>query len=113
MQTLKNVTPTAEQLKILTDAGPGFRLIRGAAGSGKTTAAVLRLRQLCASRLKRRDRLGYTDPIRVLVLTFNRTLRAYVNQLASEQVSASDALLLTVETFASWALSLIGHVKRH
>ena len=111
MQTLKNVTPTAEQLKILTDAGPGFRLIRGAAGSGKTTAAVLRLRQLCASRLKRRDRLGYTDPIRVLVLTFNRTLRAYVNQLASEQVSASDALLLTVETFASWALSLIGHVN--
>ena len=51
MRTLQNVTPTPEQLPILTDDRPGFRLIRGAAGSGKTTAALLRLRQLCTSRL--------------------------------------------------------------
>lgn len=108
MRTLQNITPTPEQLKILTDVDPGFRLIRGAAGSGKTTSALLRLRQLCASRVERKRRLDHDDPVRVLVLTFNRTLRGYVTQLASEQVRASDELHLTVETFGRWALNLVG-----
>ena len=108
MRTLRDVTPTAEQLDILLDAGPGFRLIRGAAGSGKTTAALLRLRQLCRSRVERRARQGSMDPVRVLVLTFNRTLRGYINQLATEHVHATDELDLTVETFGRWARGLVG-----
>ena len=44
---------TSEQLMILTDDGAGFRLIRGAAGSRKTTAALMRIRQLCSARLAR------------------------------------------------------------
>ena len=108
MRTLQNVTPTAEQLQILLDAGPGFRLIRGAAGSGKTTSALLRLRQLSRSRLERRTRQGTTDPVRILVLTFNRTLRGYINQLTTDHVEAPDELELTVETFGMWALSLVG-----
>ena len=108
MRTLQNVEPTPEQLPILTDSGSGFRLIRGAAGSGKTTAALLRLQQLCASRLNRRDRLGSEEPVRVLVLTFNRTLRGYVSQLAKDKVATSDKLHLTVETFGRWALNLVG-----
>ena len=108
MRTLQSVTPTAEQLPILTDARPGFRIIRGAAGSGKTTTALLRLRQLCRSRLERRSRQGSTDPVRILVLTFNRTLRGYINQLTKEQVEVPDALDLTVETFGRWALGLVG-----
>lgn len=108
MRTLKNPKPTPEQLGILADDRPGFRLIRGAAGSGKTTAALLRLRQLCASRLSRRARLGSNEPVRVLALTFNRTLKGYISQLVNEQVSTSDELHLTVETFASWARSLVG-----
>ena len=108
MRTLQKVTPSAEQLPILTDAGSGFRLIRGAAGSGKTTAALLRLRQLCNSRRQRRIRLGLVDPVRVLVLTFNRTLRGYINQLAAEQVNPTDDIVLTVETFGHWALDLVG-----
>ena len=108
MRILQNVTPTAEQLAILLDAGPGFRLIRGAAGSGKTTSALLRLRQLCRSRIERRSRQGSNDPVRVLVLTFNRTLRGYIDQLATEYVEAPDELELTVETFGRWALSLFG-----
>ena len=108
MRTLQNVTPTADQLPILADARPGFRIIRGAAGSGKTTTALLRLRQLCRSRLERRSRRGFSDPVRVLVLTFNRTLRGYINQLTKEQVEVSDALDLTVETFGRWALGLVG-----
>ena len=91
---------------ILRDAGTGFRLIRGAAGSGKTTAALMRLRQLCAARAERRRRLRLPDPVRVLVLTFNRTLRGYVQHLAAEQVEASDEIDMAVETFSHWALGL-------
>ena len=108
MRTLQNVKPTPEQIVILTDDRPGFRLIRGAAGSGKTTAALLRLRQLCASRVSRQVRLQSTDPVNVLVLTFNRTLRGYIKQLASEQVDQSGTIDLSVNTFGSWARNLIG-----
>ena len=111
MRTLRNVNPTPEQLKILRDVAAGFRLIRGAAGSGKTTAALLRLRQLCASRISRKARLRLSEPVRVLVLTFNRTLKGYITQLAAEQVTASNDIHLTVETFAAWAQSIIGSRK--
>ena len=108
MRVLRQIRPSPEQLVILGDAGAGFRLIRGAAGSGKTTTALMRLRQLCSSRISRKARLGLSEPVRVLVLTFNRTLRGYVKQLAAEQVSASEDIHLTVETFSRWALSLCG-----
>jgi len=108
MKTLsKNIKPTPEQLKILTDSGAGFRLIRGAAGSGKTTAALLRLRQLCRTRLARKSRLDSKEPVRILVLTFNRTLRGYVAELAKEQVAFSNELDLTISTFSKWAINLI------
>jgi len=74
MKILTEVDPTPAQLKILTDDKPGYRLNKGAAGSGKTTAAVMRLRQLAASRLNLRQRTGSKRPITALVLTFKRTL---------------------------------------
>ena len=46
------------------------------------------------------------DPVRALVLTFNRTLRGYVQHLATEQVEASEHIELAVETFAHWAIGL-------
>ena len=106
MRVLQDIRPTAEQLVILRDAATGFRLIRGAAGSGKTTSALMRLRQLCAARAERRRRRRLPDSVRVLVLTFNRTLRGYVEHLAEEQVEASEDIDLTVETFSRWALGL-------
>lgn len=108
MEVLTKIRPTPEQLPILSNTGMGFRLIRGAAGCGKTTAALMRLRQLCAARLVRKMRMGLADPVRVLVLTFNRTLRGYVQHLATEQVpdGASAEVDLTVKTFSSWAFSL-------
>ena len=108
MRALRDVKATPEQIVILMDAGPGFRLIRGAAGSGKTTAALLRLRQLCGSRVSRQIRLQSNDPVNVLVLTFNRTLRGYIEQLASEQVQVSGLVNLTIDTFGRWARNLIG-----
>jgi superfamily I DNA/RNA helicase len=103
MRVLLPVAPTPEQLTILTDSRPGFRLIRGAAGSGKTTTALLRLKQLCRSRLNRHNRLGLSDPVRVLVLTFNRTLEGYIAELARSQVPHAPGLIPDVSTFSRWA----------
>lgn len=110
VRVLNQATPTAEQLPILADDGAGFRLIRGAAGSGKTTVALLRLRQLCASRISRNARLGRAEHVRVLVLTFNRTLRGYIAQLVNEVTLSNPSVRLTIDTFAGWAQALVGHL---
>ena len=108
-----NIVPTPEQLKVIGDVREGFRIIRGAAGSGKTTTALLRLREHTRGRLERRRRYGYAAPVRVLVLTFNRTLAGYVAELArcSTSTPDDDALDLEISTFASWARSLVGSVR--
>lgn len=104
MQVLHEVIPTAEQLPILTDTAPGFRLIRGAAGSGKTTVALMRLHQLCASRSSRQARLNLNETIKVLVLTFNRTLRGYVKHLATREYP--ETVHIEIATFSEWAQNL-------
>lgn len=107
------INPTPEQLKVIGDVREGFRIIRGAAGSGKTTTALLRLRELTRVRLGRRRRYGHAAPVRVLVLTFNRTLAGYVTELARRSTSApdDDALDLEITTFARWAMSLVGNTN--
>lgn len=111
MRILSDVSPTDEQLKIIGDVKPGYRIIRGAAGSGKTTTALLCLRQLVAARISRRQRHGHTAPVRVLVLTFNRTLEGYIAELARNSTPHNHALDLTISTFARWARSLVGDVN--
>ena len=110
MRILPSVEPTPEQLKILEHAKHGHLLIRGAAGSGKTTAALLRLHAQIASRLSRRKRLGHEAPVRALVLTFNRTLEGYIAELARQSSPKDDALHLEISTFSRWAKSLAGTV---
>lgn len=111
MRILPDVRPTDEQLKIIGDVKPGLRIIRGAAGSGKTTTALLCLSQLVVARLSRRQRLGHQEPVRVLVLTFNRTLEGYIAELARRSTPSSDALDLTISTFARWARTMVGEVN--
>ena len=108
MRVLPVVAPTPEQLQIIARQQPGTILIRGAAGSGKTTTILLRLRSLARSWLNRKERLGLTDPVRILVLTYNRTLRGYIHELASQQVTGANGLNLEISTFAKWAVSLLG-----
>ncbi len=107
-----NISPSPEQLTVMGDVKPGFRIIRGAAGSGKTTTALLRLRELVRVRLDRRERRGDLAPVRVLVLTFNRTLEGYIAELARQsRVLASESSLdLTISTFGRWARGRVGNV---
>ena len=114
MQILRSVHPTREQLPLIKDSRPGFQIIRGAAGTGKTTIALQRLEVLAAARLNRRQRHGHEAPVRVLVLTFNRTLAGYIAALAQDQAKThlnENALELEVSTFARWAKSLCGNVS--
>ncbi len=103
MRALRKVTPTPEQLKILSRTRPGVELIRGAAGSGKTTTALLRLKSLIGFFLNRRRREGDSSPLNVLVLTYNRTLRGYIEALTTEQTSSLQGLNLQVQTFGKWS----------
>jgi DNA helicase IV len=103
MRALRNITPTPEQLRILSRTRPGVELIRGAAGSGKTTTALLRLKSLVGFFLSRRRREGNTNPLNVLVLTYNRTLRGYIEALTQQQTASFQGVNLQVETFGKWS----------
>ena len=73
--------------------------------------AVLRLKQLNAF-WQRRRRDGYVKvPIRILLLTFNRTLRAYVEELAQDELVGDPDC--TVTTFGKWAQTALsrGSIK--
>lgn len=107
MKPLGVVTATPEQLTVIEDPTPGYWLIRGAAGSGKTTTALLRLKFLVRLWRERRKDLGIEEPVRVLVLTFNRTLRGYIESLADQQIALGADVSLEVETFGHWAMSLV------
>jgi superfamily I DNA/RNA helicase len=108
MRVLTDITPNKQQRLIISDYRPGYTLIRGAAGSGKTTTAVLRLRQVAGVWRRQRIRDGSDEPVRVLVLTYNRTLRGYIEELVDEQVRDLTGIDLTLDTFGRWAWNLVG-----
>ncbi|MES9898731.1 MAG: 3'-5' exonuclease [Sedimenticola sp.] len=104
MKTLPRITASAEQLPIISTNSTGAELIRGAAGSGKTTTALLRLRSLSNMMRARKVRQNDASPLKVLLLTFNRTLAGYVRILAQEQLQDR----IEVKTFAKWARENLG-----
>jgi superfamily I DNA/RNA helicase len=109
MRVLSDIRPTPEQLKIMRDPRPGAMLIRGAAGSGKTTTAVRRLQFVTGVWLRQHARSGVAESLRVLVLTYNRTLRGYVEELVERQIQNISQAELTLDTFGRWSMLQLGH----
>jgi len=106
MKALMEVRPTPEQLALFSRIRHGVEIIRGAAGSGKTTTALLKLQSAVASYLARAQRQKSDEPVKVLVLTFNRTLRGYIEELARKQLPDDGMLVLNIFTFSNWAKEL-------
>ena len=111
MKTLPHITAKAEQLPIVSQNRLGTEIICGAAGSGKTSTALLRLKSLFHMFSTRRSRHNNPEPIRALVLTFNRTLAGYVRNLAAHQITENIRVSLEIETFGRWAMSELGFPK--
>lgn len=103
MKHLGRISASAEQLAIISSNQMGAELIKGAAGSGKTTTAILRLTSLALMIAARKARVGDEGPVRILLLTFNRTLAGYVDALTKAQLLPK-AKTLEISTFASWAM---------
>ncbi|MGQ4334789.1 3'-5' exonuclease [Streptomyces hayashii] len=110
MKVLRPTQPTSEQLTVINNHKPGVFVVRGAAGSGKTTTALYRLK-FTVGFWQRRRRDGFIEgPVRVLVLTYNKTLRGYIEELTQEQIKGND-VELTISTFAKWATDRVSYER--
>lgn len=108
MHVLRRVPPSPEQIGIIRRIQTGFSLIRGAAGSGKTTTALLALRAATGATVNQL-RIDGRLPANVLVLTFNKSLRSYVSAVAEgEMEDYADDIRLYISTFDKWALDTLG-----
>jgi len=108
---LAEIQPVQEQQQLLYDTRPGVTLVRGGVGSGKTTAALYRLRPLIQLWNDRRSRTKQSGRTRILVTTYNRSQRDYIMDLAEEQVAEFDDIDLTVDTFGNWQASMMHEVS--
>jgi hypothetical protein len=107
MKSLASITPSPEQLLIIKRVRAGVELIRGSAGSGKTTTAILKLRLFALWVGSRRKRLANPDPVKALVLTFNKTLRGYIENLVLQNAFGVN-IALEIETIGHWAYRTLG-----
>lgn len=108
MKALINVKPSPEQLALFSRSSAGVEVIRGAAGSGKTTTALLKLRSAAGFYLNREKKRAKPGSVNILVLTFNRTLRGYIAELTERQFVNEPLVNLDFYTFNKWAKHVTG-----
>lgn len=84
---------TKEQFQVVTRPEAGVVLLRGRAGSGKTTVALHRIAYLHFQDPRR------FRPERMLVVMFNKALQTYISRVLPELGVAG----VPVETFHGWA----------
>ncbi len=97
--TLKPIEPTPEQRKIFFLNPYHPVLLSGRAGSGKTTTAVLRAKQLLCFY----ERRGIPNP-RVGFFVFNKTLKHYLDTLAAQELAPYQYDVMTLD---QWCLDFL------
>ena len=97
---LKNISLVGEQRKVLTLNSNGPILIKGAAGSGKTTVSVYRACHLMDSHG------DMFEPSKVAIFTFNKTLSGYLNDLV-HSTDGKSYNNVSIINFHKWAYNFI------
>lgn len=94
--------PSPEQLQLLKRPPRPVEIIKGAAGSGKTYTAAYKLMFAASYMVANRDNVN------VQILSFNRTLRGYINKMMlsyGEKYGIDSRIDISIDTFAKWALN--------
>ncbi len=102
-QLLLNLNEEQESYVHIRTNGP--LLIKGVAGSGKTTIGLYRAHQL-AKRLDERGRM-FGEGSSILLLTYSKTLRKALAQLYLELYGEDLPYALAVEGYKEWMLQLL------
>ena len=71
------------------------------------------MKALAAAWKSRTRRLNITRPVEMLVISYNSTLRGYIEELASREITADGLLNLRVKTFAGWAKDAVNMTVNH
>lgn len=106
MKFLRPIKLTQEQMKVANLPLVGERLIKGSAGSGKTTVAIYRLMTVAKTIRDDKRRTGDTSPVICRIVTYNNTLRSYVEALVNnEKISLGNSaeIVIHISTFDKWA----------
>ncbi len=106
MKFLRPIKLTQEQMKVANLPPVGERLIKGSAGSGKTTVAIYRLITVAKTIRDDKKRMGDTSPVICRIVTYNNTLRSYVEALVNNEkkgLGAGAEIVIHVSTFDKWA----------
>lgn len=101
--------PSPEQLQLLQRPPRPVEIIKGAAGSGKTYTAAYKLMFAAIYMATNKDNVN------VQILSFNRTLRGYINKMMlsyEEKYGLNERIYISIDTFAKWALSSLDMPER-
>lgn len=104
MEQTSRINLSVEQLRIVNSKSVGSSLIKGVAGSGKTTVALFKLANLLRNGL---------DGEKVLVVTYNKTLIRYMEYLCEEygiSINSNNVNISTIDSvIAKLYTSCNGH----